>query len=242
VRSAGHRPRRASPAARIPLTALAVVVGLWLALAAGPAAASERGGPVALALREALQLAVERGIGSVGRPDGFLGNDAIRIGLPSQLDSVESALRMVGQQSRTEKFVASLNRAAEQAAPAARAPLQATAAELLFGDASRVLAGADNAATEVLRRHGLGRAITALNPAVADAMDKAGAMRRYKRFVKGSQFGGLLREAPVDLEAYVVGRTVEGIFHAIAQEERRIRTDPAARTTPRLREVFGAQR
>ena len=87
-----------------------------------------------------------------------------------------------------------------------------------------MLAGGDTAATELLRRHGLGRLITALNPAVSDAMDRAGAARRYKRFVKGSQFGGLFQAPPLDLDAYVVGRTVDGLFHAIGEEERRIRT------------------
>ena len=195
-----------------------------------------------LALREALALAVERGVTAVARPDGFLGNPAIQISVPDQFDKIETALRAAGQQERVEKFVVSLNRAAERAAPAARTPLLISVSEVPLDDGHRVLTGGETAATDVLRRLGVGRAIVALNPAVAEAMDREGASRRYKRFVKGSQFGGLVREAPIDLDAYVVGRTLDGIFHAIAHEERRIRTDPAARTTPRLREVFGAQR
>jgi hypothetical protein len=192
------------------------------------------------ALREALQLAVERGVAAVGRPDGFLGNPAIRIPVPEQLAKVEAKLRLAGQEGQIEKFVVNLNRAAEHAAPAGRAPLLISASELYLDD--RLLATGETAVTDALRRHGLGRLIAALNPAVAEATERVGTTRRYKRFVKGSQFGGLLSHAPLDLDAYIVGRTVEGIFHAIGQEERRIRSDPAARPSARLREVFGAGR
>lgn len=204
--------------------------------------ASDRTSQVAIAVREAIQLSIERGIAAVGRQDGFAANPATRIAIPEQLGKIESVLRLAGQDERVDRFAVSLNRAAEHAAPAARAPLLITASELALDDAARILAAGDTAATDALRRGALGRAIAALNPAVAEAMDRVGTARRYKRFVKGSQFGGLVREAPIDLEAHVVGHTVEGIFHAIGQEERRIRTDPAARPTARLREVFGAQR
>jgi hypothetical protein len=66
--------------------------------------------------------------------------------------------------------------------------------------------------------------------------------RRYKRFVRDSPVGGLFQQASVDLDAYVVGRTADGIFHVIGDEERRIRLDPSARPTARLRDVFGAHR
>jgi len=162
--------------------------------------------------------------------------------VPEQLARVETKLRQTGQDRRADRFVASLNHVAEEAAPAARPPLLAGVGELPLDDGHRVLAGGDTAGTDLLRRVALGRATTALYPVVVDAMGRVGVARRYKRFVRDSPLGGLFQQTPVDLEAYVVGRTVEGIFHAIGQEERRIRIDPAARPTARLREVFGAQR
>ncbi len=178
----------------------------------------------------------------MGRPDGFLGNPAIRVPIPEQLGKVEAKLRLAGQERQIERFETSLSYAAEYAAPAARPVLLAAVADLPLDDGRRVLAGGETAATEALRRHALGRVITALNPAVAQATDRLGTARRYKRLMKDSQFGGLVQGPNLDLDAYVVGRTVDGIFHAIGQEERRIRTDPAARPTALLREVFGAQR
>jgi hypothetical protein len=213
-----------------------------LALSATPLAASDRGPHVVAAIREALQLAVERALTGVSRPDGFLANPAIRIEVPDQLAKIESALRMAGQDREVDRFIVSLNRAAEHAALAARAPLMASVAEVALDDGHRVLTGGETAATEALRRHAAGRVITGLTPAVGEAMDRVGVGRRYKRFVKDAHFGGLVQPVSLDLDAFVVGRLADGLFYAIGQEERRIRTDPAARPTPRLREVFGAQR
>jgi hypothetical protein len=197
---------------------------------------------LAAAVREAMQLAVERGVQSVARPDGFLGNPAIRIPVPDSLAKIESKLRQAGEDRRADKFIASLNHAAEMSAPAARPVLLAGVTQLPLDDPQRLLARADSAGTDLLRRLTWSRSLTALNPAVAEAMDHARTARLYKRFVRDSPLGGLFQQAPVDLDAYVTGRTLDGIFHAIADEERRIRVDPAARPTPRLREVFGGHR
>jgi hypothetical protein len=37
----------------------------------------------------------------------------------------------------------------------------------------------------------------------------------------------------------VVAKTLDGLFHVLGEEERKIRKDPAARVTAILREVFG---
>ena len=150
-----------------------------------------------------------------------------------------AAPRQAGQDRVVDRFEATINYAAEYAAPAARPVLLGAITDLPLDDGRRVLAAGETAATEALRRHSLGRVIGALNPAVAQATDRVGTVRRYKRFMKDAQFGGLIQVPAVDLDAYVVGRTIDGIFHTIGQEERRIRTDPAARPTSLLREVFG---
>jgi hypothetical protein len=43
----------------------------------------------------------------------------------------------------------------------------------------------------------------------------------------------------VDLDEYITERTVNGIFLMLEKEEKKIRDDPAARTTELLRKVFG---
>ena len=215
------------------------MVGLAVWLTAGPALAADPA--LVAALREVMHVAVERGIASAGRTDGFLGNPAIRFGVPEPLTKIEAKLRQAGEDRRADKFVASLNHAAEIATPAARPTLVAAAHELPFEDGHRAARG-DTAGTELLRRLSLSRVTAALAPAVGEAMDRSRVARQYKRFVRDSPLGGVFQQSPVDLDAYVVARTVDGLFHAIGEEERRIRIDPSARPTPRVREVFGGQR
>src|SRR5712691_11286725 len=97
--------------------------------------------------------------------------------------------RNSGQHKRADRFVASLNHVAEEAAPAARPPLLAGVGELPLDDGHRVLAGGDTAGTDLLRRVALGRATTALYPVVVDAMGRVGVARRYTRFVRHSPLG-----------------------------------------------------
>lgn len=216
------------------------LAGLLAWLLAAPALAADT--VFAAAVREAMQIAVERGLASVARPDGFLGNSAIRIAVPEPLARVETRVRQAGEDRRADKFIASLNHAAEASAAAARPALLQGVVHLPLEDAQRLLARSETSGTDLLRRVAQSRVIAALNPVVADAVDQGRVTRHYKRFVRDWPLGGLFQQAPVDLDAYVVGRTADGIFHAIAEEERRIRLDPAARPTPRLREVFGGQR
>jgi hypothetical protein len=187
-----------------------------------------------------MQLAVERGLAAVARPEGFVGNPAIRLAVPDQLSRVETKMRVAGMDRRVDRFIDSLNLVAEESAAAARPALLAGVAQLPIDDAHRLLAGSEPAGTDLLRRISLSHVVAALTPAVGDAMGRVGATRRYKRFARDSV--GLVEPVVLDLDAYVVGRTADGIFHAIGEEERRIRTDPSARTTPRLRQVFGRQR
>lgn len=48
-----------------------------------------------------------------------------------------------------------------------------------------------------------------------------------------------LREQRTDSTNYVVGKTLDGLFHMLGQEEMKIRTNPSAQVTPLLKEVFG---
>ena len=43
----------------------------------------------------------------------------------------------------------------------------------------------------------------------------------------------------LDLDDYVTNKSLDGLFHMVGQEEKKIRTNPAARTTDLLKTVFG---
>jgi len=44
-----------------------------------------------------------------------------------------------------------------------------------------------------------------------------------------------------DLDEYVTDKALDGLFLMVAEEEKKIRRDPAARVTDLLKEVFGSR-
>jgi Protein of unknown function (DUF4197) len=201
------------------------------------------GGPsdvqVAAALREALHVATDHAVRSTGRLDGYLGNQAIRIVMPENLRALERGLRAAGQGQLVDEFVLGMNRAAEQAAPAARGIFWDAIRDLTFGDARRILGGDDTAATEYFRERTTDRLTVAFQPAVAQALDEVGVTRQYRAVLGLAQRIPAVRLEAFDLDRYVVAKALDGLFLVISQEERRIRRDPAARVTALLQEVFG---
>ena len=73
-------------------------------------------------------------------------------------------------------------------------------------------------------------------------MDATGVVKQYKQLAGG--LGGLALGGSrgFDITDYVVGKTLDGLFHMLGEEEKQIRTNPAARITPLLKEVFGLPR
>jgi hypothetical protein len=50
----------------------------------------------------------------------------------------------------------------------------------------------------------------------------------------------LLSSDTTDLDGYVTGKTLDGLFLMVAEEEKRIRENPLARSTDLLKKVFGS--
>ena len=189
-------------------------------------------------LKQALQVGTERAVAATGKTDGYFANSAIKILMPEKLRTVERGLRAAGQGAQIDEFVLSMNRAAERAAPAAKTIFIDAIVAMGFDDARRILEGNENAATRYFKDKTSDKLAAAFAPTVSSAMNEVGATRQYKALTGGIQslpFGGV--EA-FDLDRYVVGKALDGLFVVVGEEERKIRTQPAARVTPLLKEVF----
>src|SRR5438270_4348510 len=92
-------------------------------------------------LKEALTMSTRNAVASTGRPDGFLKNEAIKILVPGKLRNVSKGMRLVGMGSRVDAFEVGMNRAAEQAAPAARQICIDAVKQMSFSDARQILSG-----------------------------------------------------------------------------------------------------
>jgi hypothetical protein len=193
----------------------------------------------ATGLKEALSVGTGNAINLTGKLDGYFGNDAIRIGMPSNLQLVDKGLRAIGYGSQVDEFVLSMNRAAEKAAPAARDIFVGAIRKMSFDDARKILAGGDTAATDYFRAKTTNDLTTTFRPIVTQSMGEAGVTKRYDDLIgryKSVPFAG---SVSFDLNDYVVGKSLDGLFFTIAQQEKNIRSNPAARVTDTLKEVFG---
>jgi hypothetical protein len=190
-------------------------------------------------LKEALRLGAGTAVETAGRRGGYWESPRLRIPMPQELATLDRTLRQVGLARQVEEFHLSMNRAAERAAPAARGIFVDAITAMTIDDARRILDGPDTAATDYFRARTSGPLATAFRPIVADALDEVGVTRLYRDLVARYNRIPLARPPAVDLERYVTGRALDGLFLLVADEERRIRRDPAARVTELLREVFG---
>jgi hypothetical protein len=134
--------------------------------------------------------------------------------------------------------VLGMNRAAEKAAPSARQIFVGAIGEMSIDDARKILAGPDTAATSYFKGKTTGKLTTAFQPVVQKAMDEVGLARQYKDLLTQAKAIPFFRAEEYDLDHYVVDKSLDGLFHVVGDEERKIRTNPAARTTDLLREVF----
>jgi hypothetical protein len=190
-------------------------------------------------LKQALQVATENAVGLTGKPDGYFTNAAIKILMPERLRTVEQGLRAVGQGERIDEFVLGMNRAAERAAPAAKSIFWDSITAMSFDDARRILQGPDTAATQYFKDKTTDRLTAAFRPVVSSAMDEVGVTRQYKQLVGSAERLPFVNVSSFDIDQYVVGKALDGLFLVVGQEEQKIRTNPAARVTPLLKEVFG---
>jgi hypothetical protein len=195
---------------------------------------------VAAGLKQALVKAVERGTSQLGTEGGYTNSCCVRIETPKSMESVANTLRKLGLGSMVDTFEDRMNRGAELAAAQA-APVFLLAIERMsFADAMEILRGGDTAATDYFQNT-IGEDLRKLYaPIIGSQLDSVGAVRAYNQIV--DRIAGIpLVDAPVlDLEDYTAGKALDGLFSVMAEEEKRIRRDPAARTTELLRRVFGS--
>jgi uncharacterized protein DUF4197 len=194
---------------------------------------------IASGLKEALRVGTDTTVRLTGKLDGYFGNQAIKILMPERLRSLETGLRAVGYGPKVDEFVLSMNRAAERAAPAARGIFVDAITAMTFDDARRILDGGNTAATEYFKTKTSDHLAVAFRPIVEGAMNEVGVTRQYRELVGRATAIPFLKLDTLDLDQYVVGKGLDGLFHVLGEQEQKIRLDPAARVTELLREVFG---
>jgi hypothetical protein len=190
-------------------------------------------------LKEALKIGTENAVHLTGKTDGYFLNQAIKILMPEKLRTFEKALRAVGYGPQLDEFVLSMNRAAEKAAPFAEQIFWDAIGEMTFEDARKILSGNETAATDYFKDKTTDKLTGVFKPIVDRSMNEVGVTRQYNELVGRFQSIPFVKSETFDLDHYVVTKALDGLFHMVGEEEKKIRTNPTARVTDLLKEVFG---
>ena len=191
-------------------------------------------------LKAALEKGSRAAVASLGRADGFLGNPQVKIPLPESLERAERLLRRVGMGRYADELIVGMNRAAEAAVPEARAQLVDSIRKMSVQDAKGILTGGETAATEYFRRTTRPQLHARFLPIVEKATAQVDLARTYEQYAGKAAGLGLLSREDADLDGYVTAKALDGLYFMIAEEEKKIRKDPAAAGSAILKKVFGA--
>jgi len=193
---------------------------------------------VASGLKEALRVGATKAVQITGKPDGYFGNEAIKILMPNDLRPLERGLRAVGFGPKIDEFILSMNRSAEAAAPAAKQIFVDAVVAMSFDDAKKILSGSNTAATEYFKEKTTGHLTEVFEPVVKKVMAENGTARQYNALADQYKEIPFAKSQSLDIDHYVVTKALDGLFYELAEQEKEIRKNPAARTTSLLKEVF----
>ncbi len=191
-----------------------------------------------------VRAALERGsvaaVASLGKSDGFLGNPKVRIGLPSSLDGAVKLLKATGQGGHIDELVTSMNRAAEAAVPEAQPLLVNAARSVSLDDALKILRGGDTAVTDYFARKTREPLGVKFLPIVSRETGKLSLTEKYNALAGKAAGFGLVKKEDANIEQYVTGKALDGLFLMIGEEEKKIRADPVGTGSALLKKAFGA--
>ena len=189
-------------------------------------------------LKEALNVGIEKAGSKASAVDGFNKNNLIRIPFPEEAKKMEDKLRMVGMGAQVDSFEVALNKAAEVAAKEA-APIFVSAIKSMnVSDGMNILKGEDDAASQYLSKTTNDSLYATFKPIVETALKKVKVAQYWNPLASRYNKIPLTQKVNPDLEDYTTKKAMEGLFKLLAQEEKKIRDNPAARTTDLLKKVF----
>lgn len=192
-------------------------------------------------LKQALSEGTQFAVDSLGKEGGFLDNSKVKIPMPDSLSWVEKSLRTLHQDELADEFIDTMNHAAERAVPEAAVIFGAAIRNMSIEDAQEILTGPDDAATQYFRTSTQAELTERMRPVIEEATAQTGVTSAYKNMTaRAGGMTSLLSSDATDLDGYVTSKTLDGLFIMIAEEEKKIRENPLARSTDLLKKVFGA--
>ena len=191
-------------------------------------------------LKEALTKGAGEAVSRLGVENGFFGDERVKILMPESMKKTENLMRRLGMGKQADELILRMNRAAEAAVPEAKAVFVDSIKAMSVADARSILSGGDDAATQYFRRTMSDPLTRRFHPIVVRAMYKVQLAESWDRYASRATRLGLVKKEDANLEDYITRRALDGLFLMIAEEEKRIRANPAQEASSILRKVFGA--
>ncbi len=191
-------------------------------------------------LKEALTIGSKNSATSASKVDGYFLNPHIKIPFPKDAQNVENTAREVGMGPQVDKFVLTMNRAAEDAGKTV-APIFVDAVKhMTINDGMSILKGKDDAATMYLRTNTSGPLKEKFKPIIQSSIMKVEVTKYWRPLIENYNKIPFVEKINPDLNEYICNKALDGLFYLVAQEELKIRKDPFARVTELLKKVFGS--
>jgi len=192
-------------------------------------------------LKQALEIGTSKSVEMVSEVNGYYENPKIRIPLPESVQKVKKLLAAAGYGEKVDAFELSMNRAAEKAAPKAKALFLDSIKQMKVSDARKILDGRENEATLYFEDKTRGKLVEIFKPIVHSSMSEVGVTRSYQELDAKVRSIPFTKSLSLDLDEYVTNKSLNGLFLMVAEQERKIRQNPAARVTDLLKKVFGGK-
>ncbi|MFK7965247.1 MAG: DUF4197 domain-containing protein [Burkholderiaceae bacterium] len=192
-------------------------------------------------LKEALSKGSTAVVGQLGSAGGFSADESVRIPLPSTLAKARDFAAKVGLDGSFNNLENKLNEAAELATPKAKTLFLGAIKQMSVEDAKSILSGPDDAATKFFESKTRSQLASDMRPIVDNSLSQVGAVNTFNQLADRYKRIPLAPKVDADLTGHVVSKGMDGIFKYLAQEEKAIRENPAARTTELLKKVFASQ-
>ena len=222
------------------VSTLAVLIGLAHAQARALSLSDLTNAEASSGLKTALEKGALSAIGLLGKTDGFLGNPLVKIPLPGVLEKAAGLLRTLGQGGVLDDLVTSMNRAAEAAVPQARDMLVNAVKGMGVEDAKKILGGGDTSVTQFFAEKTRSPLEGRFLPVVTKATEKVGLANQYNDIAGKAVGMGLMKAEDSNIQKYVTGKSLDGLYTMIGEEEKKIRQDPIGTGSKVLQKVFGA--
>ncbi len=191
-------------------------------------------------LKTALEKGALAAVALLGKTDGFLGNPKVRIPLPGYLEEASKLMKNFGQGKRIDELVVSINRAAEAAVPMGKDLLVGAVRAMNVNDAKKILSGGETSVTAFFAEKTRAPLGLKFLPVVTQATEKVGLARQYNEFAGKAAGFGLVKKEDANIQQYVTGKSLDGLYLMIGEEEKNIRRDPVGSGSAVLSKVFGS--